>query len=235
MSGEGLPGVKVKVPTPFGERVLDLELMKKNEIEIFDIELDNVVASQLTGRKMSAMYETNVAYLLETLQVAKGYFHGRPFAGENARVNEFGFTLIRPEHVGFTTWDGENTGTGWGDWCGTAAAPRTLSEESMIVILGLINYDPSPKTSAVRVTIGNTSFPTWYLEQSQRIPGALQMKELANKVYIGPETTFSFRKKRDAVGFDSLALLGLSYVQGNELAEESPTPTSPTTNTVPVV
>jgi len=234
-NGKGLAGVKVLVPTPFGERILELESIKKNEVEIFDVEFANIVASELTGRKMMAMYEANTAFILTMMETAKGYFNGRPFAGENARVNEFGFSLIRPEHIGFSTWDGENLATGWGDWCGSATAQRTLSEEALVVILGLINYDPSPKTSAIRATIGNTTFPTWYMEQSQRIPGALQMKELANKVYIGPEVTYNFRKKRDAIGFDSLALLGISYAQGSELAEESPTPTSPTTNTVPIV
>lgn len=235
VAGAGMPGVKVEVPTPFGNRVLELDQMTKNEIEIFDVEFANIVSSELVGRKMMSMYEANTAFLVTMMQTAKGYFKGRPFAGENARVNEFGFTLIRPEHIGFSTWDGENTATGWGDWCGTSAAQRTLGEEALVVILGMINYDPSPKTSAVRATIGNTTFPTWYMEQSQRIPGALQMKELANKVYIGPEVSFNFRKKRDAIGYDSLALLGLSYAQGSELAKETPTPTSPTTNTVPVV
>ena len=234
-AGAGMPGIKVQVPTPFGVKTLELDMLTKNEVEIFDVEFANIVNTELTGRKMMSMYETNTAFILSMMQTAKGYFKGRPFAGENARVNEFGFSLIRPEHVGFSTWDGENTGTGWGDWCGSASVQRTLGEEALVVVLGLINYDPSPKTSAVRATIGNTTFPAWYMEQSQRLPGTLQMKELANKVYIGPEVSFNVRKKRDSIGFDSLALLGLTYAQGSELSKESPTPTTPTTNTVPVV
>lgn len=231
----GNVGVKTTVPTPSGDVNVTLDNITKPELEIFDAEFANLVQTELRDRRVQDLYASNVPIILETLDIAKAQFNNNKFAGENARSNEFGFMQIRPEHVGFSTWDGENTGTGWGDWIGSSSSQVTLSEEVLLSILGVVNYDPSPKSSAAKAVIGNTTFPVWYMEQSQRLPGTLQIKELANKIYIEPEMTFNIRKKRDSVGYDSLALAGIAFVEGSTMLKESPTPVSPTTLTTPVV
>lgn len=214
---------------------LNLENLSALEVSLFDTEYHDVLTTILGERDIVSTFEGNVDFILTALDVAKAQFESKPFGGANARSNEFGFQIIRPEHVGFSTWDGSNTATGWGNWIGSAAAPITNSTEIFMAILGLVNYDPSPKTSAIRATIGNTSFPVWYFENNQRLANSVRMFELPKKVWIESELTFNIRKKRDAVGTDSLALLGLSFVEGPTLLLESPTPANPTTLTTPIV
>lgn len=214
---------------------LNLENLTANEVSLFDTEFHDVISSILANRDVVATYETNVDFILTAMDVAKAQFESKPFGGVNARSNEFGFQVIRPEHVGFSTWDGSNTATGWGNWIGSSASPVTNSSELFLAVLGLVNYDPSPKTSAIKATIGNTTFPVWYYENNQRLFNSVRMFELPKKIWIESEITYSIRKKRDAIGTDSLALMGLSFVEGPTLVLESPTPTSPTTLSVPVV
>jgi hypothetical protein len=221
------------VKTPSGTEKVELKEIEPAELDIFDAEMSQLVQTELADRKLVSLFANNVPFIVETLDIAKAQFDGNRFAGENARSNEFGFSLIRPEHVGFSTWDGENITNGWGDWVGSSSSQITNSESVLLTILGLVNYDPSPKSSAIKATIGNTSFPVWYIEQSQRLPGSLQIKELANKVYIEPENTYNVRKKNDEIGFDSMALSGIAFAEGSEMLKETPTPTSPTTLTVP--
>jgi hypothetical protein len=193
------------------------------------------MTSILAQRDVMNLFENNVAYLLQAMDVSKAQFESKPFGGFNARSNEFGMTIIRPEHVGFSSWDGSNTATGWGNWIGSAASPITISSETFMAVLGLVNYDPSPKTSAVRFAVGNTSFPVWYFENNQREFDSVRLFELPKKIWLESEIQFFARKKRDAIGTDSLALMGLTFTEGPTLLLESPTPTSPTTLTTPVV
>ncbi len=214
---------------------LTLQNLSKGEVELFDTELKATMTSILANRDVMNLFESNVAYLLQAMDVAKAQFESKPFGGFNARSNEFGMTIIRPEHLGFSTWDGSNTATGWGNWIGSAATPITIASSTFLAILGLVNYDPSPKTSAVRLGVGNTSFPVWYFENNQRENTSVRLFELPKKIWLESEIQFFARKKRDVVGSDSLALMGLSFVEGPTLLLESPTPLSPTVLTTPIV
>ncbi|MCZ7404300.1 MAG: hypothetical protein O8C67_05125 [Candidatus Methanoperedens sp.] len=214
---------------------LTLANLSKSEVELFDKELKPTMASILANRDVLNLFENNVAYLLQAMDVAKAQFQSKPFGGFNARSNEFGMTVIRPEHLGFSTWDGSNTALGWGNWIGTAAVPITISSSVFIAILGLVNYDASPKCSAVRMGVGNTQFPVWYFENNQRENTSVRLFELPKKIWLESEIQFYARKKRDVVGSDSLALMGLAFVEGPTLLLESPTPLSPTVLTVPIV
>lgn len=196
--------------------------LTSDEKTIFDLEFDRFLTTHFREREMVDIVSDHKEYILGSAQVAKGKFIGNGFGGVNAGSSEFGWTLLRPEWVNKTNWVANIAATGWADWIASAGSPVKLNKEALMVVLGYQNYTASPKSTALKPTIGGQiTYPVHYLEYALRT-GNMPIYELAKPYRILPEQTYNVRVKYDFLGVDELNLFGVGFAKGTYLVTETP-------------
>jgi len=200
--------------------------MTDKEIEIFDKEWDALVAMHFAERKIIDIFEKNKAYVAESADLACAKMK-KPYGGINAAAGQIGPTMPRPEFYRdyedpSAKWEVNVTATGWANLWGTAANKLKVEEEALYVHLGLINYCPSPKSTAWRIEMEDKILPVYNIEHAMRSEGAIKVFEFAKPHRIVPESSFYTRVKYDALGVDELAPLGIIFADGAQLRKETP-------------
>lgn len=119
--------------------------LEQDEIDIFEAEFPVLFGfKDSVEREVFNLRKKNV---MAAVMVAVKKFSAK-FRGSVASGNEIGWSKLRPEHIGvLVSWTiGAPAGAGWQaipGW-GTAAAPLTVKDESILMFLGLWNSDPNP-------------------------------------------------------------------------------------------
>lgn len=207
------------------------------ERQVFETEFERLVKIHLKERAVVDLFMNHYEYLLQSAEVAKANFKSS-FDGMNAGSGEFGWTLIRPEHllgkasaagaINTITWkktvttSALNSATnGWVDWIGTSTSSNQVHKEALPVIIGLGNYSNAPKSSAVKVETDERKYPVWYLETMKHSNG-LNVFDIAKPFKVLPEGKIYVQAKYDVSGIDELHPLGITFAKGTYLLEKNP-------------
>ena len=216
--------------------MVEMDPLTTEEQSVFDLEYTELVTAFTPYRQVQDIFMDRKDYVLNVCQMAKKQFT-ETFYGIDASGG-FGFTMIRPEHVRrlttdtgttHTTWEVAVGTQGWANWIGSATTANKLKKEALIVILGLIDYVPSPKASAMIAKFANITFPVWYFEFAMRYQGAqgVHVWKLPKPKVIFPDKPIYIQVKYTATGLDELALLGITFAKADYLQTATPTVESP--------
>lgn len=192
-----------------------------DEDKIFDLEFDRFLTTHLKERELVDIVTDHRDYIKGSGQIAKEKFTGNSFGGVNASSGEFGWTIVRPEWLGLTSWVKNIVASGWADWVGSVASPVKLNKEALIVMLGYGNYAPSPKSSAIKPYVSAKPYAIQYLEYAMRV-GNFELYEAAKPYRVLPEETYNVRVKYDTLGVDELYPFSIGFAKGTYLVTETP-------------
>lgn len=207
-----------------------VEALQPEEEKIFSAEFTRLTAAFTSERRVIEIFENNRAFIHEACMIAKKEFK-TDFRGINASSG-FGWQLLRPEHlhrlvadtgVTHTEWNVTVGAVGWSDWIGTSTTFNQIDEDALLVMLGQLNYSPSPKSYAAVYRLANVVYPVWYFEWAMRMRDALKVWEWPSPVVLKPKNFIYARLKYSATGEDIPGILGVTFCKATYLQTETPT------------
>ncbi|MFA5892324.1 MAG: hypothetical protein WDA27_15470 [Actinomycetota bacterium] len=199
---------------------------------IFATEFQSLVESFFVEREFAAIFLRNRDFLMEVAAKAKAEFQ-ETFWGVLAQSG-FGWGLIRPEHVRHLTTDADTVNIDWvrtvaavgfTDWIGSAATKNQINRDAYLAIIGIGNFDASPKSVATRWNVEGTTHPVWDYEWS--VKNGLKLWSLPRPQSVSPRRSIHFRLKAIATGRDEPFLVGMTFARSNYLQQEAPDIESP--------
>lgn len=129
-----------------------------SEADLFEKQLNDLMVEH-ENSALSKLFSERSQTIANTAAFAKSKLNNRTFGGINAGDNQVGFTNLRPGHIRASPDDGTPTNdwyfnydAGWQDWIGDGAANnRTIGEDQVTVIIGMIDQDVSTEISGLNV------------------------------------------------------------------------------------
>jgi len=206
-----------------------LEAFDSRENTLWTTEFQALVNSFLEFREFAAAYLRAQPWLQVVAQRAKAELK-EAFNGILAQTG-FGWSLIQPEHFRATTttqtqdWVRNPTAVGWNDWIGSAATKNQINEDAFIAIIGLGNYEPSPKSVATHLNVEGVTSPVWDYQFAVRT--GLKVWGLPQAIALSPKSSVHFRVKDIATGRDEPYPFGITYARSSYLQDETPTLQAP--------
>lgn len=197
------------------------------ETDIFNAEWDKFITTHYPEREFIDVFEDNKQQILDTVKIAK-YQLEMEFGGVNCATNQFGWTMIQPNHVlaqsavptyATTTWKKNyatsDVTTMWAYLFGTSSTDLHVSKYATMILLGF--YDPVdvPKISAIKAKIKGDEYPVWWLENAFR--GGIHIYELPEPIVIEKEQTYNMQAKCSHAGDDELQPIGVYFGRGDHL------------------
>jgi len=199
----------------------DLTPLDVVELKRFVIEVPKLLTLVLDERYMADIFEMYYPDLLLAAMIAKNKLDNVEFQGIDPESG-FGASLIRPEHVGLTTWSKTYSSTGWTDHIGSSSSPVTIHEDiGAMAIIGLIELR-EPIASAYQVYINSRPKTVQYIEYQLR-KSDLYFAQFAKVYIVKGKQRLNTRVKVDATGTSELALFGIVFARAEYLRQESPT------------
>jgi len=126
---------------------------------------------------------------------------------------------LRPEHFNLDTFRYNYTSTGEQNCPWNVTTPEKL----YIVILGLKNPEPSPKTRMIYGKIGVDDLPTYGLADLQVKEDPNWIKKLPRYFLIPPQTSIELKVNVEAEGYDALQPWGFALLPADLAAKPSKT------------
>ena len=201
--------------------------LSPDERTIFNLEFDRMMSINFKERRIINLFKQHVGYLYESCCIAKKEFDDIDFAGLMPKDGQFGWCPIRPEHVlgtGLQTWRVNVTSLasdGWTDLWGTSAAKTKPHEDALLTVIAMANYNPSPKSTAVKNTIMGTEYPVIYFEPGIRI-GDIDVIDIVKPYRVLPKKEWQVEVKYDRTGLDELSAVGVIFALADYLRTKSP-------------
>ena len=206
-----------------------LENFNDRERQIWDAEYLSLVESLFEFREQATIYNRARTFLLNVGMRAKAELK-EAFNGINAQTG-FGWGLIQPEYLRATTttntidWKQTLATTGWQDWLGSAATKNQINEDLFLAIIGLGNYDPSPKSVAVHLNVEGVTAPVFDFQYAVR--NGLKAWGLPQPIGLSPKASIHWRQKPIATGSEEMYPFGIAYARSSYLQDETPTLQAP--------
>lgn len=209
------------------------KFFNEKEQAIFDNEWGELVSTfspDQPGERIRALFERNRPFILECAQYSKAQFKGETFYGLEP-VGGFGWSLLRPQHLRRLTTD---TGTTNADWrrtvtapgynyyIGTAAAFAQINRRACVVILGVHNHSPSPKSVGALLQVSSISYPPFDFINAMRAYRSSKIWGLPKPKYIPALEQLTLRMYDDATGLDEPQILGITFAESGYLQLQNP-------------
>ena len=192
-------------------------------IEIFYSEFHSMFANTNLGSVTASIFshriEACLGFIMHTCSKLKGEFRGTFASG-----SEIGWGWLRPESIDETVWSQTISASGWQDYWGSSSSPKTLNDESAIIILGLSNEAENPLVDEVKFTVVGKEASVLRLDE-------IKYGDNMNNVPVQPSPTiiviekqkFHMRSYNNASsGTDRLRMIGLVAGTGTYLGTEAP-------------
>lgn len=207
----------------------DYAELSEEELEIFNTEWDMFISMHFPERDIVDVFEDNKEAIIEACQIAKFQLEMK-FGGINARNNEFGWTVIQPNHLLATTtptyatstWNVDystsDVTTMWKNWIGTPTSQRQLSKYATMIVIGFRDPIALPKVSALKANLKGTTFPIWWVEEALR--SGLHIYQLPKPFVIEKEQSFNLEVKVSSAGRSELRPLGVMFAKGDHLRDK---------------
>lgn len=208
------------------------------------VELTAAFGRDQPGELIRRVFERNKAFVKGAAGIAKAEFRGSSFLGIDAQ-GQFGWSLLRPEHVlrsstntvaGTTatdsiSWRRTITATGFNFFIGTSTVFNQISRRALLVLLGIVNHDPTPKSMAAQLLVAGISYPIYELYWANKMggvtAGGMRLFAFPKPKIIPPLEQIKLQLKDIATGTDEPQLLGITYAEGGYLQNLTPTLESP--------
>jgi len=201
--------------------------MSDTERIIFNLEFDRMMALNYKERTIVNLFKKHLGYIYKSCCMAKKEFDGVDFSGLMPKDGQFGWSPIRPEHIlgtGMQTWRVNVTSIesdGWTDLWGTSATKSKPHEDALVTVVGMANYNGSPKSTALKHTIMGTEYPVVYFEPGIRI-GNISVIDIVKPYRVLPKKEFHVEVKYDRTGLDELGATGVTFALADYLRTKSP-------------
>lgn len=205
----------------------------ETEKRIWDAEFDELISvyrGDQAGERIRSIFARNRPFLLHAAQVAKAQFKGESFQGVDAQGG-FGWQLLRPEHVRHLTTDADSvnidwkrtvTAVGFNYFIGTAAAFNQINRRALVVILGVWNHNPSPKSIGTLLQISGITYPPYDYYAAMRAEGALRVWGFPKPKTLPGLEQLTLRMRDVDTGLDEPQLLGITYAESGYLQTQVP-------------
>lgn len=204
--------------------------LAQSETDIFNAEWDKFIAIHYPQREFMDVFEDNKQQVLDAIKIAKFQLEVE-FGGINCSSNQFGWTMIQPNHVLATAAPAYSTNTWmknwatsdvvsmWADLWGTSTTDKQVSKYATMILLGF--YDPVelPKVSAIKAKIKGEEYPIWWIENAVR--EGVHIYELPQPIVIEKEQTYYFQAKIARAGDDELQPFGVYFGRGDHLRSKT--------------
>lgn len=199
------------------------------------VELTSAFALDQQGERIRAIFERSRSLIQGAAAIAKAEFRGSSFGGVDAQGG-FGWQLLRPQHLRRLTTDAGVTDTdwkrtiaipGWNYYIGTATAFNQISRRALVVLLGLINHDPSPKSVAMQLQIAGITYPIWDMYEPMKLEGGTRILSFPKPKVIPPLEQLKVQLFDHAAGSDEPQILGITYAESGYLQLQQPALESP--------
>lgn len=211
------------------------------ENALFNLEWPALVgayASDQPGEYIKQLFERNKEFIRYAVSVAKATFQ-QPFNGVDAQSG-IGWQLLRPEVVlrsstgtvagttanSFTDWTRAVAATGFNFWIGTSTTFNQINRRALIVILGVADWSPAPKSTALQLFIQGLTYPVYdyyyQMKYGQSVPGVGSIFGFPQPKLINRLDQFKIQSKDSFTGSDELQLLGVMIGESGYLQLQSP-------------
>ena len=178
----------------------------------------------LPGYFSSEIYKVErqlmVKYLEGILKTA-GQYLGDPngYGGPYPSGSQFGFTKIRPFHMGGTeySWRVSVSSTGWQNL--STLDDKTIPKDTWILLLGLEDPEPSLILDSVKMSISTTNLPILVFDDMKYNKDHLYF--LPKPIVLTPSANIGFEVYANATGYTSLQPVGFAVTKGINLSKKS--------------
>lgn len=193
-------------------------------------ELTSAFDGQQQGERIRAIFDRNRAFIRAAAGFAKAEFRGASFNGVDAQGG-FGWQLLRPQHLLRLTTDAGVTNTdwkrtiaapGWNYQVGTATVFNQINRQALILLLGIVNHDPSPKSVGLQLQISGITYPPYDLYYAMKLEGGLKMWGFPKPKLIPPLEQMKIQLYDHATGSDEPQILGVTYAESRYLQLQQP-------------
>lgn len=209
-----------------------------DELRIWEaewVELTSSFTREQQGERIRAIFERNREFVRGAAGIAKAEFRGAGFGGVDAQGG-FGWQILRPEHLRHTTTDGDTVdidwkrtvaAVGWNFFIGTTTVFNQISRRALVVLLGIANHDPSPKSLAMQLLISGITYPVYDLYMQLKYEGAVRSWAFPKPKLIPPLEQLKIQFQDKATGSDEPQILGITYAESGYLQTLVPDLESP--------
>lgn len=168
-------------------RSLEQAVTTSDDMAIFNRDFDWLVAHlNKVDPELGAELAGEKEFYTAALQVAKGYFNGKPFGGLKSSSGQFGMNLIAPQHLKsdaggtlkfhdwrqtVTTDSGDTDADILGGSTGAVDlyAESSAEEKEVLAFHTLISYLPDPRVIALEIKVNDVPYPPHVVDIFSRI------------------------------------------------------------------
>ncbi len=209
-----------------------------DEDKIWEAEWPRLIAAfarDQQGERIRLMFEENKGFIKNAAGIAKAHFQGASFGGVDAQGG-FGWQLLRPEHVRHLTTDSAGVDIDWtrtvaavgfNYFIGTAAAANQINRRALVVLIGLVNHNPSPKSIGAQLQIEGILYPPSDFYYAMKLEGVMRAWAIPKPKVIPPLGNLRLQMRDVATGADEPQLLGITYAESGYLQTQVPNLESP--------
>lgn len=216
------------------------------ENSLFNLEwpaLISAFASDQPGEYIHQLFERNKEFIRYAVSVGKAVFQ-QPFNGVDAQSG-IGWQLIRPEVVlqsstntvsgttanSFKDWTRTVAVAGFNYWIGTSSVYNQINRRALLVLLGIADWSPAPKSTGLQLFIQGLTYPVYdyyyMVKAGEQVPGVLPVFGFPQPKLINRLDQFKIQSKDSFTGSDELQLLGVLIGESGYLQLQSPTLETP--------
>jgi hypothetical protein len=150
-------------------RDFNTEPLSSDEAALFENQF-NTLINDFDSRVIADMLQQRQEVIGQAAAMAKNEFDEKLFGGINAADNEIAFDVLRAGHIRakpgtdaahssastgdvLNDWYFEPGSSGWNDWIGdgTSSNDYTVSSDQVLLVLGIIDQDPTTEISGLNV------------------------------------------------------------------------------------
>lgn len=206
-------------------KLLDTKELSDTEDGIFEREFDNVFRIEGDYRDFVSPFIKNKAYIKYALKVAKGtQGPGGEFGGRGARGGQLGWEPTRAQTLRSSTylnWEKTWAAAGYQDFQGTSAAKVAIHEDALVVFVGIVNHNPSPKLTKVIPNVMGDSLNIESMEFAM-LHGA-RVHGFDFPFIVPSKEQWYMRGYVQAAGADEPQMLAVTYAKSSYLQNEAAT------------
>lgn len=210
--------------------------LSADEALIFASEFDTYFGNSMYLHGLHARHR--MMAILTALRIAKASIGsgGMVFKGIKAGPSELGWAWIRPGDIMRTTattqtpsnvWDFSFTVTGtstakkaWVGYGTSNANAVTIDKNCLIVVLGLIGYDPFPAVDEIQVKHGNTEYNHEVVKLALSLADndvGVRLAPIHTRIFSPTNTVYIATRNNRTVANQQLAIFGITFGKGDFL------------------
>lgn len=200
-------------------------------------ELISVWTREQQGERIRSVFERNKGFIRAAAGIAKSQFRQEAFNGIDAQGG-FGWGLLRPQHllrsttgttagttassVGGVDWSRLVTATGWNFYIGTSTVFNQINRRATVLLLGLVNHNPIPKSTAMQLQISGITYPPWDLYHAMKYEGGVRTWAFPKPKLIPQLEQLKIQMFDTLTGGDEPQILGIIYAESGYLQLQQP-------------